>query len=219
MRLAGMVHTRAFVSISSHVAPRTSPERTAVSTRNSKASLTAADAGEGEAFQAAQPGLGVCGVAPAGPLLLHHGASGFGEGGHALGAAPLGQRVAARAGELAIGERLLAGFGERDQAGAAETEFAAASPDDEALDPAAGSGRLDIEVEVQAVAVCVRSRRSGGDEGGGSWTIGHLRRRRAGTGDHTAPVTGKRSGSRPCRHATSGIAVTPPGQSFPRRFT
>ena len=163
MQLAGIVHTRAFVSISSHVAPRTSPERTAVSTRNSKASLTAADAGEGEAFQTAQPGLGVCGVAPAGPLLLHHGASGFGEGGHALGAAPLGQRVAARAGELAIGERLLAGLGERDQAGAAETEFAAASPDDEALDPAAGSGRLDIEV--QAVAVCVPSGRAAGRRG------------------------------------------------------
>ena len=46
-------------------------------------------------IQTAQPGLGVRGVAPAGPLLLHYGAGGFGEGGHALGAAPLGHRVAA----------------------------------------------------------------------------------------------------------------------------
>ena len=38
MRAAGTVHVRASRSISSHRAPRTSPERAAVSTRNSKAS-------------------------------------------------------------------------------------------------------------------------------------------------------------------------------------
>ena len=32
------------------------------------------------------------------------------------------------------------------------------------------------------------------------------------------PVMDKRPESRPWRHATSGIAVTPPRQSFPRRF-
>ena len=41
MRSAGTVHTRPAVSISSHVASRTSPDRAAVSTRNSNASLTA----------------------------------------------------------------------------------------------------------------------------------------------------------------------------------
>ena len=41
MRSAAMVHTRPVVSISSHVASRTSPDRAAVKTRNSNASLTA----------------------------------------------------------------------------------------------------------------------------------------------------------------------------------
>ena len=41
MHSAGTVHTRPAVSISSHVASRTSPDRAAVSTRNSNASLTA----------------------------------------------------------------------------------------------------------------------------------------------------------------------------------
>ena len=36
-----MAHTRSFVSISSHVASRTSPDRAAVSTRNSNPSFTA----------------------------------------------------------------------------------------------------------------------------------------------------------------------------------
>ena len=40
IRVAEMVHTWALVSISSHVASRTSPDRAAVSTRNSNASLT-----------------------------------------------------------------------------------------------------------------------------------------------------------------------------------
>ena len=41
IRVAEIVHTRPAVSISSHVASRTSPESAAVSTRNSNASLTA----------------------------------------------------------------------------------------------------------------------------------------------------------------------------------
>ena len=41
MRVATMVHTWPRVSISSHVASRTSPDRTAVNTRNSNASLSA----------------------------------------------------------------------------------------------------------------------------------------------------------------------------------
>ena len=54
--------------------------------------------------------------------------------------------VAADAGELAVGEGLLAGLGERDERDGAESELAAASADDEALDPASGSGGLNEEV-------------------------------------------------------------------------
>ena len=50
----------------------------------------------------------------------------FLERGHALGAAPGGQRVAAGAGELAVGERQLARFGQRDEGVAAEAEPAGA---------------------------------------------------------------------------------------------
>ncbi len=53
---------------------------------------------------------------------------------------------------------------------AAEPEFAAASPDDEALDPAAGSGRL--YVEEQAIPVGVPSGRGGRDEGGREGLVG-----------------------------------------------
>ena len=42
--------------------------------------------------------------------------------------------------------------------------------DDEALDPAASPGRLDVEVE--AVAVDVVPRRGGADEGGGEGVVG-----------------------------------------------
>ena len=41
MRVAGMVHGWAVVSISAHCASRTSPDRAAVSTRNSNARFTA----------------------------------------------------------------------------------------------------------------------------------------------------------------------------------
>jgi len=54
--------------------------------------------------------------------------------------APAGQRVAAGAGELAIGERLLARFPERDEREAAQSDLAAAAADGEALDPAPVSG-------------------------------------------------------------------------------
>ncbi len=46
MRDAGIAHTPAAASTSRHSAPRTSPERPAVSTRNSNASFTTARAPE-----------------------------------------------------------------------------------------------------------------------------------------------------------------------------
>ena len=82
----------------------------------------------------------------------------LGEGGHALGAALVGKRVAARARELAVGDGLLAGLSERDEGDAAESLFMAPAVDNEVLDPASGAGRLDVEV--QAVG-----RRCGGPAG------------------------------------------------------
>ena len=82
----------------------------------------------------------------------------------------VGKGVAAGAGELAVGEGLLAGLGERDQMDAAESEFAFAAADDEALDPASGAGTLDVEVESVAVSVPTDGR--GADEGGGEPVVG-----------------------------------------------
>jgi len=85
------------------------------------------------------------------------------------------QRVAARAGERALGEGLLAGLGERDEMDAAESEFVLPAADDKALDPASGPGTLDVEVEAIAVGVRLRRVRSGrkrrrvGCGGAGPW--------------------------------------------------
>ena len=84
--------------------------------------------------------------------------------GNTLDAALVGQRVTSGPRQLAVGEGLLAGVGERDERGGAESEFAAPSADDEPLDQAAGAGGLDEEV--QPVAVSVPSLRGGTDEGG-----------------------------------------------------
>ena len=92
-------------------------------------------------------------VAPAGPHLRQNRLGGGGEGGHALEAALLGERIASGAGEPAVGEGLGAGLLERDEREAAEPEFTASAADDEPLYPAARPGRLDIEVQPVAVAV------------------------------------------------------------------
>ena len=125
---------------------------------------TPSDAREGIALKTAQPCSGVCRVAPSCPLLLDDKRSGDGEGGHGLGAPPLSERIAARARDLAVGAGDGAGLGERDRIYAAESEFALPAADDEPLNPAPGSGRLDEQVE--AVAVTVSSRRGVSDEGG-----------------------------------------------------
>ena len=67
----------------------------------------------------------------------------FGEDGNALDAALVGERIATRPSQHAVGEGVLAGLGERDERGGTEPEFGASSADDEPLDPASGSGRLD----------------------------------------------------------------------------
>ena len=129
-----------------------------------------ADAGEGVPFHAPDPSLRVPPTAPAVALLFEHALGGFGEGGNALDAAPVGERVAARPRQHAVGEGLLAGLGERDQCGGAEPEFAAPAADDEPLDPASRPGGLDEQV--QPVAVSVASGRRGTDEGGRDRLVG-----------------------------------------------
>ena len=121
-------------------------------------------------LHAVPPVLRVPLAAPAAALLFEHAPGGLGEGGNALSAALLGEGVAAGPRQLAVGEGLLAGFGERDERGGAETEFAAPAADDEPLDPASGAGRLDEQV--QPVAVSVPSWRGGTDEGGRERLVG-----------------------------------------------
>ena len=109
-------------------------------------------------------------TSPAGLLLFYHTRGGFGEGRYALPTTLLGKRVAALAGQLTVGQRLFPGLGEGDQRDAAEPELAAPTPDEQALNPASGSARLDEEV--QPVAVRVSSRRGRAHEGSRQGLIG-----------------------------------------------
>ena len=94
------------------------------------------------------------------PLLLQNALGGFRKARHAPGAAALGERISALTGQPAVGPRLLASLGERDQLSAAESKVAATAPNDEALNPTAGSARLNMEVESVAIAVSARRRRA-----------------------------------------------------------
>ena len=70
-------------------------------------------------------------------------------------------------------QRLFPGLGEGDQRDAAEPELAAPTPDEQALNPASGSARLDEEVQTVAVRAvlqagqCARRRPTGPCLGGG----------------------------------------------------
>ena len=128
------------------------------------------DVQEGVQCQTAEPVPWVGRTPPPSPLLLDHAPSGFGERGYAQGAALLGQRVAARAGELTVGQRLLAGLGQRDQGEATEPELALAAPDHEPRDPAPRS--RPPHVEVQAVAVAMPAGRGRAHEGGRQRVLG-----------------------------------------------
>ena len=65
------------------------------------------------------------------------------EGGNTLRAALLGEGVVAGPRQLAVGEGLLAGFGERDERGGVDAKLAAPATDDEPLYPASYAGRLE----------------------------------------------------------------------------
>ena len=92
-------------------------------------------------------------VAPAIAFLIEDRGGGLLEGGHGTGATTGGERVAAGTGELAVRERRLARLGERDEREAAEPERAGLAADDDPLHPAAGAGRVNLEVQTVAVAV------------------------------------------------------------------
>ena len=109
-------------------------------------------------------------AAPASPLLFQHTGGSFGEGGDALGAALLGKRVSALAGQLVVGQRFLPGLCQRDQGETAESQLTATATDDEPLNPAPGSAGLDEEV--QSVSIGVSSRGSGAQEGGREGVLG-----------------------------------------------
>ena len=149
-----------------------------------------ADAREGVPHKAVPPGPDLLGVLPAALLLLDDAAGGFGKRGNALDTPLVGQRVAALTGELAVGDGLLAGLGERDEGDRAEPEFRAPAADDEALDPASRAGRLDVEVE--SVAVDVVSGRCTADEGGGEGVVGMA--------SPALGSAGRRGGIRLCIH-------------------
>ena len=98
-------------------------------------------------------------AAASGPFLFHNLRGGFGKARYALGAAFLGEWMTPLAGQLAVGPRLLACLGQRNQRDAVEPEVALPAADDETLDPAPGSARLDEEVESIAVAMPARRAR------------------------------------------------------------
>ena len=121
------------------------------------------DAREGVPLEGQDPLAAVRPTSPAGLLLFYHARGGFGEARYALPTMLLGKRVAALAGQLAVGQRLFPGLGEGDQRDAAESRARGLpTPDEQALNPASGSARLDEEV--QPVAVRVSSRRGGAHE-------------------------------------------------------
>ncbi len=103
-------------------------------------------------FHAPPPVLRVPPAGPAAALLSEDPFGGLGEGGHALGAALLGEGVSTGSRQLAVGESQLAGLGELDERRGTDSEFAAASADDEPLDPASGSGRLNEQIQAMPSA-------------------------------------------------------------------
>ena len=121
-------------------------------------------------LHAPPPVLSVPPAAPVAALLFEHALGGFGKGRNALDAALLREGIAARAGQLAVGERNVTGFGERDEPDGAEFQLAPSSADDEPLDPAPGAFGLDVEE--QAVAVGVPAGRRGADDDGRERLVG-----------------------------------------------
>ena len=101
--------------------------------------------------QARHPVLRMPRMAPAGVLALPDPLGGVREGGDAVGAAFLRQRVAAVAGHLTVGEGLGARFGERDEREAAESQFSPPALDHEPLDPIPRASGMNLDVKAVAI--------------------------------------------------------------------
>ena len=101
--------------------------------------------------QARQPVVRILRMAPASALVAPDPLGGDGEGRDPRGPHPAGQRVAALAGQLAVGKRLGARVGERDERKPAEAQFTPPAANDEPLDPAPRAAGLYLQV--QAVAI------------------------------------------------------------------
>ena len=111
------------------------------------------DAREGVVLQARQPEPSMPGGAPARPQLLPDRSGGVRERGNRHRLPLSGPGVAPLAGQLPVGERLLARFLERDQGVTTESELGSAATDGEALNPAPAARGPDVEIEPLAVAV------------------------------------------------------------------
>ena len=94
-------------------------------------------------FSLRQPGLS----------WIHTRSAAAGERGQAPGASLLGQRIAAGAGQLTIGEGLGAGILERDHGVAAEAQLTPPASDGDSLDPAPTARRLHDQIQSVPIAV------------------------------------------------------------------
>ena len=103
-------------------------------------------------------------AAPAAALPFNDALDGLDEARNAVGAALLGERIAAGAGQLAVGERQLAGLGERDEPCGARPEVRDGARGCRVAGP--GFGFRWLDEQVQAVAVGMPAGRRGSDEGG-----------------------------------------------------
>jgi hypothetical protein len=72
------------------------------------------------------------------------------------GGAQLDEGSAAGPGDLAVAQRQLARFGERDEAGGSEAEVTSTPPHDIPQEPPLGPARVDLQVEAVAVRVAPR---------------------------------------------------------------
>jgi hypothetical protein len=97
----------------------------------------------------------VLGALPGGAAEGDHPPCDLGEGWHGP-AALLDQGISTGADCAEVEDGLMAGFGQGNVGPPSQAELAAAAVDDDALDPSPGAGGVNLEVE--AVAVCVQAR-------------------------------------------------------------
>ena len=167
------------------------------------------DARERIGAQTARPVQCVLGIAPAWALLRQHRGGGLLDRGHALAVAPLGQRVSARPGSLAVHERHVARLGQGHQRVAAEPEHPGPAPNDQPLHPLARPGRIHAQAQPVAVAIepglegsLLTDRRQGGASSSHACR-GHHVSRPPTPGELVLAdlVGGQRGGSRPGRRS------------------